>query len=223
MRRVIALIGMFVGLLCAVPAQAAMLYGVAGYFDEFIPNPDDPDNPTYTDSRFLTFAGISDGSAPTTGSFESLDGFFSFDYKKFSLSTFQVQYDPDGTIEDLTGGDYFFFSAKDLGIVGFGKGSTLLFGGYLEDYVGCGCGGDPAPYTYNGTSFLVSTYSGGSFDDPIHFDGGDHFFYLDGVFIAADESLIYGVPEPASWMLMLLGFGLAGTAVRRRTALPLAA
>jgi hypothetical protein len=32
-----------------------------------------------------------------------------------------------------------------------------------------------------------------------------------------DYNIAAGVPEPASWMTMLLGFGLAGTAIRRRS------
>jgi hypothetical protein len=42
--------------------------------------------------------------------------------------------------------------------------------------------------------------------------GGDNTSFIDGVSA--------GVPEPASWALMILGFGAAGAALRRRRAQP---
>ena len=41
--------------------------------------------------------------------------------------------------------------------------------------------------------------------------------------IVTQDAVTAGVPEPATWGLMLLGFGAAGAALRRRTARPLAA
>ena len=44
---------------------------------------------------------------------------------------------------------------------------------------------------------------------------GDDAGYLDNVLV---QSTPFGVPEPASWALMILGFGLTGSALRRRRA-----
>ena len=35
-------------------------------------------------------------------------------------------------------------------------------------------------------------------------------------FVTATSSLVAGVPEPATWAMMILGFGMAGVAARRR-------
>jgi hypothetical protein len=43
--------------------------------------------------------------------------------------------------------------------------------------------------------------------------GGNDVGYLDNILV---QSTPFGVPEPTSWALMILGFGLAGSAVRRR-------
>lgn len=45
--------------------------------------------------------------------------------------------------------------------------------------------------------------------------GGNDVGYLDNVLV---QSTPLGVPEPASWALMIAGFGLAGSALRRRRA-----
>lgn len=42
---------------------------------------------------------------------------------------------------------------------------------------------------------------------------GDDVGYLDNILV---QSTPMGVPEPTSWALMILGFGLAGGALRRR-------
>ncbi len=54
-----------------------------------------------------------------------------------------------------------------------------------------------------------SESDGGAFNNWDN-NGQQHAFYLTGA---------GGVPEPATWGLMLTGFGLAGSALRRRRAM----
>lgn len=61
----------------------------------------------------------------------------------------------------------------------------------------------------NGTAFGVES-AGGTFDNWSG-NGVEHAFFLSG----ADDAV---VPEPATWALMIAGFGLVGGAMRRRTA-----
>lgn len=58
---------------------------------------------------------------------------------------------------------------------------------------------------YNATAAGVES-SGGTFDNWSG-NGTEHAFYLNAV------------PEPASWAMMITGFGLVGAAMRRRTTL----
>jgi hypothetical protein len=76
-------------------------------------------------------------------------------------------------------------------------------------------------------SSSFSEFESASFKLPT---GRDAFNLADGVTVNAGDYLVNnrfidplaapgGVPEPASWTLMILGFGLAGAAVRRRRSL----
>lgn len=60
---------------------------------------------------------------------------------------------------------------------------------------------------------LAFNANGGSYIGFARYDGN---FDLRSVTYEAGEFLVAGVPEPASWALLITGFGLAGAAVRRR-------
>ena len=66
---------------------------------------------------------------------------------------------------------------------------------------------------------LTSFFPDGSLDAPGQYDG------LNSEFLLVEGTPVAAVPEPASWALMMLGFGAVGFAVgRRRTrGLPLVA
>jgi hypothetical protein len=198
-------------MLLAMPASATIMYTFGGTFAQAVPNPADPQGaPLGFEALFLTFTGIADGSAATSASYESPDGEEAFEYSKFALSQLWLQVDDSDPLA-LDGSDYFFFTAPTVPYIGFGKGDKLLFGGVL--YEGCGC----TPIAYDGTSLAFGYVEGGSFDDPITFGGQDHLFAsLEAGFAGLDPDALGAVPEPASWALMMIGFGATGAAMRRR-------
>lgn len=99
-------------------------------------------------------------------------------------------------------------------------GDSIVFGIYVQDtdtkyYSNPALNDDGINHVY------FANYDGDSFV-PAGFNfqwedlaGGGDFSYGDHSYIAT----IQAVPEPASWALMITGFGLAGIAVRRRRAL----
>lgn len=76
-----------------------------------------------------------------------------------------------------------------------------------------------ADYDSRDDLYFATTYSNGTVgygqlenQGDWHVTGHDHAFYLtDGAQVVSG-----GVPEPASWALMILGFGLAGSTLRGR-------
>lgn len=76
--------------------------------------------------------------------------------------------------------------------------------------------GAPLTFTANGTSvtleFFDATPAGGGISANVALDAVD----------VIGPAGAGGVPEPAAWMMMLVGIGLAGAAMRRRAASPAA-
>jgi hypothetical protein len=119
------------------------------------------------------------------------------------------------------------------------QAAALLFGGTASDYVTSTVDANPAdinfktwldgwsdPYTYalNGTpasdTYSLDTGGGGYDSNPgyqsaysayvhDHFDGADSAFTNYAFLVTGG-----GVPEPATWALMLVGAGMAGGALR---------
>ena len=90
----------------------------------------------------------------------------------------------------------------------------------------CGSQWDPAGYTINGTLFQLSPdtsvpgYSGGGTVSLVLAAGDIYGFYVyspDSV-LGRGDIAVAAVPEPASWALMLAGFGLVGYSMRKRPA-----
>jgi hypothetical protein len=89
-----------------------------------------------------------------------------------------------------------------------------LLSSALPTLGGC-CGvGNIELQTYTGSLFLAAGAHQINFNFARSFTlfGRSPFLVLDGIGVSAANT----VPEPAHWAMMIAGFGIAGTAVRRR-------
>lgn len=131
----------------------------------------------------------------------------------------------------FTIGDFTWTSAGDFGSgfepITFDAGPDPLARYYstMDDAVGAG------DLRINGYAFEISDfgydfYTGPGFSGS--FDSATLRAYRDGVLISAqgqalaapDNQISAPVPEAAVWMMMIAGFGLAGTALRSRKVIP---
>ena len=108
-----------------------------------------------------------------------------------------------------------FQVAGNPGFAGAGSNQTLEFSidGIVIQTLEFRAGSD-----FGYTSDNIPTLAGVS--HTIAFtglSGGDDVAFVDNVFAGVTE--VGFVPEPASWALMIAGFGLTGTAMRRRPTL----
>jgi hypothetical protein len=149
---------------------------------------------------------------------------------------------------DLSGGINYFgywLSALDKGnyVQFYGNGGQLLFtfdpqdvlnaissseyfGNPNANYIGEDSG-EPFVflnfYDTTGTFSKVVFYennSGGGYESDNHTVG--HYLTMSGTDVSLDDSTQGGVPEPASWTLMILGVGAIGAMARRRRVVGLA-
>lgn len=212
MRKLILALAIMWSSMTGAPASAAMMYMIGGELVETVVN---GDGEPMDDYLSLTFIGVGNGASATAASYAGPD--MSFDYLKFDLASFAVLSTmTPGETPEILSGNYFFFTSLTYGVAGFGKDDQILFGGSLLDpYADCGCG-DFQPLFYDGTSPVQAILFGSSLA-PITFGGEDHMFdAILGRLVAGDESILLGVPEPASWGLMLVGFGTIGLGLRGR-------
>nr|WP_243446112.1 PEPxxWA-CTERM sorting domain-containing protein [Polymorphobacter fuscus] len=84
-----------------------------------------------------------------------------------------------------------------------------------------------AQFQILGTSAGFAQFGGdevfsGTLDKPIFRAGTYNFtgLFSSGTLTISEVDVAAAVPEPASWLTMILGFGLVGVAVRRRVAAP---
>ena len=163
-------------------------------------------------AEVVTFDGVPFGVSPTTmGTYvegnvtvTSLDGKFwaysapgelHLDPDGFDTSAYEFTY--AGGAFDVVGFDIVF--AEDFGAIGaflegFDENGDLLNSLFVTDFGTIPLTGFDGLYTFRITSFG---------------DVFDHFS-IDNLEISTP------VPEPGTWLTMLLGFGVAGTALRRR-------
>ena len=152
----------------------------------------------------VTFAYTNGASTEATGSFSFANGATGVlgygDLTAFSITTQAVTY----TLADvLPLTDYVHFG-YDTAAVAFTVDTNSC------GFAGCGF-----------TSSLSAINSAGSFGFFFTAVPGSYLEYTTGNGNNIDSLTfnVQSVPEPASWALMLTGFGLAGTALRRRRVL----
>lgn len=124
----------------------------------------------------------------------------------------------DGIADDFTGIFTFddlelFFGGQAFrwGVAGGGSGASTFGGAAAAGYA----------YAYGNATFALGRLTGlGLYVD---YDGDDHSLFTTawGTSYSYQDADWGGtwalaVPEPASWALMIVGFGLVGTAARRR-------
>ncbi|KQT31941.1 hypothetical protein ASG29_08710 [Sphingomonas sp. Leaf412] len=115
----------------------------------------------------------------------------------------------NGTAFDLIGGN--FASAWNDGatllVEGY-RGASLL---YSQSFVLNTTGPSALTFGFTGIDLVNFSISGGT---PSGLSGSGNYFGVDDLQLAASS----GVPEPATWALMIMGFGAAGAALRRKKA-----
>jgi hypothetical protein len=117
------------------------------------------------------------------------------------------------TVDTLTKGGASFDLNSGYFTSAWNDGARLQVLGYSGGSVIYGLGADlftSGPsfinFGWTGVDKVEFSISGGT---PSGLPGGGDYFAIDNLSVDA-------VPEPASWAMMIVGFGLAGTAMRRR-------
>jgi hypothetical protein len=191
--------------------------------------------------------GFEDASiAPWTvgpgGTVTAINSFSAPDGAKVALITFDAYFDGGATSLSQTFEadaeglfDYAFKAGRaegigpfnDVGLTFAARIDGALLSSALPSFDGSG--GNYTQFTQ-----LLSSYSGSTFltqgSHTLTFEfsragtgfGRSPYFLLDGVSVTAQAAPDPGpgaaVPEPATWALMIAGFGLAGASLRRRRA-----
>lgn len=110
-----------------------------------------------------------------------------------ALNTLSIPYRPQLSFDYLASLDFLRIGAGD---------DNALVSSLISDFALTVGGASTASHGGGLTSFLFTNAS------------PNHFFQADIVRVA--DVAAPGVPEPATWALMLSGFGLAGAGIRRR-------
>jgi hypothetical protein len=118
---------------------------------------------------------------------------------------------PGGTFDQFMGN---VTTYSDNGTVSTSSGIQLYGNTSLDDYLG-----SPLDYHVPFTKEFSSD-SGGTVSFSQSYDGNADYIYDEEIGLRVTR-ITYAaapaaVPEPASWAMMLVGFGLAGSAMRRR-------
>ncbi|HEY3950096.1 PEPxxWA-CTERM sorting domain-containing protein [Phenylobacterium sp.] len=127
---------------------------------------------------------------------------------------------PDAFIVTTNGGALTLLDASMANFSGDTQGfpapnSPPQTGASAINTLGYGNSGD-STYSFSQTFAVTGSVTQISFTGQDNQGTGDEFFGLDNVSVTGVPSITSGTPEPASWALMLLGFGALGSALRAR-------
>jgi len=147
------------------------------------------------------------GTGPAGNNNDEIHGFTVTDYTNFFVDGYASGPDPDG------GG--LFIAANNLNLAnGTPSGSTTTFGrSLLGDVLRTDFGLNGLTGTENSATYIFRT-------NATTFDGAGTFSIFNGGSVQGiafrPTGLGQAVPEPSTWMMMLLGFGTIGLTMRRR-------
>jgi hypothetical protein len=200
----LAIIGSFA--LIAGSAEASTdTFNLTGNVSNFVYSPPVPDGPGETiDDHYLQLSGVN----PTTVSpGDAVDITTTLD-QVYTIAPSQI------------------YTILSIALTGTGFGNSgAVSNGYLTFYYG---GIPVALYSINTATFgEIDTVQFGLPDAPLTFDSFTDDFTVSGIEAPVSINAAYfdyglvdfsssGVPEPNSWLLMLMGVGVIGFAVRRR-------
>lgn len=121
------------------------------------------------------------------------------------------------------------WSGGYTGQVLFSNGATSVSGTFTNPVGAFGFFSEPDPFSVH--SFTLSLSDGSSISGDFNGSAGAGFLgwvgdNITGFTISSDVSFAFGdfytgvsaIPEPATWLTMIAGFGLIGLAMRRRNA-----
>jgi hypothetical protein len=148
----------------------------------------------------------------------------------FDPGTYTLDYVAENVINHYTLGGGYGFSIDTVGVIADGVLTTTQGFALHLDNVDTGVNNPAARVLYfdvkgPGSFLLKSDFENQTFDATADFATfgplGSHRFgmSIDGNTIQIDNIVVdlgAAVPEPATWALMIAGFGMAGAAARRR-------
>jgi len=206
-RRLFAILAATIGIIG--PAQATHFSTISQYFD----------------AHYAEHGSNNSGVEQYNGPLRIYD--VTVDWNTGASAAIEMPHDPSdsGTVyqQYYEGGAYWIMYSSDTFDPIAGDGISLS--GYTDCtefscYVSVGGGGTTNldPYYFKGDGYITIDANGG-ISPSWGFNDGEPYYSWEG--LSADGYVTYTlgpVPEPASWVTMLAGFGLIGCAGRLRTA-----
>lgn len=160
------------------------------------------------DINFLVRASVNADSLPFqvgTHAISSASAYYSFTLDTVSVLDFSISTVP------VSASDTSYVTADLFSTNEYGEPVTYYREGYAAGRIAPSYTLDPGTYT-----FIVSAYGEGGTPDNSRFNGYAAISTLAVVDLSINSPSASPVPEPASWAMMIAGFGAIGAVSRRR-------